>query len=132
MRLSRHTLSFLLLPASILPLACGTPVHDIQGGQPASITISPATALGNSVQFTATGHYNTAPFTIAPLKANWGACQNNAPLTEVTVSSTGLATCAAGASGSVTVFADVPTDCTAITACGGGCTIRGTAQLTCP
>jgi hypothetical protein len=30
------------------------------------------------------------------------------------------------------VFAFDSTNCNAITSCGGGCTIEGTAQLTCP
>jgi hypothetical protein len=84
--------------------------------------------------------------TVTPQAANWGACVQQtsgntvmqSATTEVTVSSSGLAQCASGAKGTFTVFAYDPplgstgANCNAITVCGGGCTISGTAQLTCP
>jgi hypothetical protein len=106
-----------------------------------SITLSPATAdardyPGGQVQFTATGFYNVDPKTVTPLTAGWGSCYQNAPTSEVTVSSAGIAQCAGGAAGTYTVFADdisgSGANCTAITACGGGCQVSGSAQLTCP
>lgn len=56
----------------------------------------------------------------------------DAPTTEVAVNKMGVAECAAGAIGKYTVFGYDMTNCNAITVCGGGCTILGTAQLTCP
>jgi len=105
-----------------------------------SITLSPATVdardyPGGQVQFTATGFYNVAPKTVSPLTAGWGSCYQNAPTSEVTVSGAGLAQCANGAVGTYTVFADDASgsvNCTAITACGGGCQVSGSARLTCP
>jgi hypothetical protein len=99
----------------------------------ASISVCPTTAQasGKEVQFTATGNFTAAPWTVTPQPASWGVCANNAPTGSVTVSSSGLAQCQSGATGTFTVFAYDPTECTAINACGGGCTIRGTAQLTC-
>lgn len=106
-----------------------------------AITVLPATADGSAfsgkVQFTATGYWTAAPLTTKPFSATWVACQNNATTQDVTVSADGLATCASGAKGVYDVNAwsfpinDGPV-CNAITACGGGCTIVGSAQLTCP
>jgi len=86
------------------------------------------------VQLTATGHYSGAPFMITPQPATWGACFQNAPTNAVSVISSGLAQCqvASGPTVTYSVFAFDSTNCSLITACGGGCTIVGAAQLTCP
>jgi hypothetical protein len=107
-----------------------------------SLSISPAgaTANGSAVQFTATGHWSAMPTAVTPQSATWGACTTaQAPTSDVTVSTTGQATCASGASGTFMVFAWDPQygytgpTCTAITACGGGCgRVAATAQITCP
>ena len=130
-------LSFATAVAGWLALSCGA--SSISGliRQPQSITLSPATADAldypeGHVQFTATGHYSTAPHTVTPQAATWGACYQNAPTTAVSVTTGGLAQCANGAAGTYTIFAFDMTNCNAITACGGGCTVVGTAQLTCP
>jgi hypothetical protein len=107
-----------------------------------SVTVSPATAdvanyPGGQVPFTATGNYNSAPSSVTPLPAaRWGACYNNAPTTAITVTSEGVAQCGVGAVGTYTVWADAPAfpngpNCDAMTACGGGCFVVGSAQLTC-
>ncbi len=110
-------------------------------GQLQSITVSPATAtaltIGGDVQFIATGHYTTSPYTVTPQPATWGVCYQNSTTTDVTVTTAGLAQCANVVGGgpkstTYSVLAFDPTQCTVITACGGGCTIVGTAQLTCP
>lgn len=131
-----------LAAAGVLALSCGSsaPVqHQLQ-----SITLSPASAdaenyANGQVQFVATGHFSTAPMTVSPLTANWGACYQFAATSAVWVTSAGLAQCARGAAGTYTVWANQPADlppgvynCTAETACGGGCTVQGSAQLTCP
>ncbi len=115
-------------------LSCASPAaRDLQ-----SITLTPlaADATGSGVQFAATGHWTTAPTLVTPLPARWGVCKNDAATDQVTVTQAGLATCQKGASGTYTVFAaDTPTSgpvCNVITACGGGCQISGSAQLTCP
>ena len=126
--------------ATIVALGCGTGRHQLE-----SLTVTPATATaqGQGVQFTATGHWSGSPATVTPQSATWGACvqqvSGQSPTTEVTVSSTGMAQCASGAKGTFTVFAYDPPlgtpprpQCDALTSCGGGCTISGTAQLTCP
>jgi hypothetical protein len=108
-----------------------------------SLSISPATtsANGSAVQFTATGHWSTSPTTVTPQSATWGACTvvDPTPTSDVTVSTTGQATCASGATGTYMVFAWDPDygytggSCLAITACGAGCgRVSATAQLTCP
>jgi hypothetical protein len=88
------------------------------------------------VQFTATGHYNTAPYTVTPQPATWGACYQSSPTADVSVTAAGFAQCGNVGGGprstTYSVFAFDPTPCNLITACGGGCTIVGTAQLTCP
>jgi len=129
---------FALAGAAMFAWCCGSSTS-ISGliRQPQSINLSPATADAQNypdgqVQFIATGHYNTAPYTVSPQSATWGACYQNATTTAVSVTNGGLAQCAHGASGTYTIFAFVMTNCNAITACGGGCTVVGTAQLTCP
>jgi len=108
-----------------------------------SLSISPEnyTANGSAVQFTATGHWSMTPITVTPQSATWGACTvvEATPTNDVTVSTTGMAACASGATGTYTVFAWDPDYgytgpvCNAITACGGGCgRVSATAQLTCP
>ncbi len=132
-------LSLALLLAASLALSCGTSSMPNSTGQLQSITISPSVAtaptVDGDVQFTATGHYNTSPYTVTPQPAIWGACFQNAPTNVVSVTAAGLAHCeqlGGPASNTYSVFAFQPTECNLVTACGGGCTIVGTAQLTCP
>ena len=141
MKTSRLPLSVLVpVLTAVLTLACGSPAKPMSNpGSIQSVTVSPAIADARNypdgqVQFVATGYYNMPPSPITPLTATWGVCQNNVPTTEVTVSTRGLAQCSAGAVGTYSVFAgDFPDpSCNAITACGGGCLVTGTAQLTCP
>jgi len=130
-------LLFTLTVAAWFALSCGASsfsglIHPLQ-----SITVSPATADAKDypegqVQFTATGHYSIAPYSVTPQSATWGACYQNEPTSEVSVTASGLARCATGAEGTYTIFAFDITTCNAITACGEGCTIFGSAQLTCP
>jgi hypothetical protein len=143
MKKSRVILSFFALAlAASLTLSCGGSSDPSSEHQLLSITLSPATANvqdypNGQVQFTATGYYKTAPYTVTPLSAGWGTCFQNAPTTAISVTGTGLARCAAGAAGTYTVWANDPPfsqgiNCNAITACGGGCFVAGTAQLSCP
>jgi len=107
-----------------------------------SLSISPAkaTANGSPVQFTATGYWSMTPTEVTPQSAIWGACTGaEVPTSDVTVSTTGQAACASGATGTYMVFAWDPQygytgpECTAITACGNGCgRVATTASLTCP
>jgi hypothetical protein len=134
--------SISLLVFAAIVLSCSSiPQHQLQ-----SITLSPASANAESypngqVQFVATGHYNIAPQTVTPLTATWGACDSQfSATTAVSVTQNGLAQCASGAEGTYTVWANDPAplssmgiyNCPAQDACGGGCTIQGNAQLTCP
>jgi hypothetical protein len=126
----RVTLSFVaLIVAASLALSCGATQNQ---GQLQSITLNPATSSEPEVQFTATGYYIHPSYTVTPQPAAWGACYKSAPTTDVTVTTGGKAQCANGAAGTYTVFAFDSTNCNLSTACGGGCTIVGTAQLTCP
>lgn len=124
----------LLLAAAIM-MACGSPAAPMQNttGILQSITVSPSTA-SSEVQFTAAGYYNTPPSPVKPLKATWAACFQNNPTQDVTITSSGMAQCAVGASGNYSVSAsDFGSEaCLAISPCGGGCQISGYAQLTCP
>lgn len=108
------------------------------------ITLSPAVADGQDypnlqVQFIATGYYINPSRTVTPLSAAWGTCHQFAPTSAISVNSTGLAQCASGAVGTYSVWANDPMplapgvySCPASPACGGGCTIQATAQLTSP
>jgi hypothetical protein len=128
--------SLALVLAASAALSCGTTSLPAPTGGLQSITISPATAATGDtimqVQFTATGHYNGPPYTLTPQPATWGACYQNAPTDQVSVTSSGLAQCAApGPNVTYSVFAFDQTNCNLLTACGGGCTVVGAAQLTC-
>lgn len=128
-----------LIGFSAVALSCGASPHQLK-----SITLNPTNAdaknfSGGQVQFTATGHYDTDPITVTPIAATWGVCSNFQSTHEVSVTSSGLARCAIGASGTYTIWANNPAvlppgayTCVAQTACGGGCVIQGEAQLTCP
>jgi hypothetical protein len=132
----RFLLYFLVMVLVVFfALSCGSGQSQLQ-----SITVSPATADGQA-QFIATGHYVNPSRTVTPQSANWAACQGNVPTTEVSVTTgtTGsVAQCSSGATGSYTIRAwDNLTgpgtyNCPTQTACSGGCTVAGTAQLTCP
>jgi len=125
---------FFLILAAIITLACGSPTSPTRILQ--TVNISPPSGEGQA-QFTALGFYEPPYAAPVVLTATWGACYQNEPTTEVTVSSAGLAQCSAGASGTYTVFGSAPSgahSCPAILAScgGGGCQVAGTAQLTCP
>lgn len=130
----------LSLPAcTFLLLSCGAPASPAR--QLLSVTIAPASAdakdnPNGQVQFVATGHYNTAPYTVTPLSADWGISQFPAQLG--TVTQNGLAACNKGASGTSMVeawvtLAEGPV-CETIDSAGRpGCGNVGAAvQLTCP
>jgi hypothetical protein len=128
--------------AASLTLSCGVRSQGQDLLQ--SITLSPAIAdpqdyPNGQVQFIATGYYINPSRTVTPLSATWGACYQNAPTSAISVTSTGLAQCASEAVGTYSVWANDPMplgpgayNCPASTACGGGCTIQATAQVTCP
>jgi hypothetical protein len=130
---------FLLVLAAAITLACGSS----PGRMLESVTLSPTQAdaqnfPGGLVQFTATGTYTKPPSPVMPLPASWGACDASGnSTTQVSVSATGLAQCATGASGIYEVWAfdeilgKVP--CYGPTVCGRSCgLVTGTALLTCP
>ena len=139
---------FLLVLIAAITLACGSPMSHVSpncssaqtgpntSGILQSVTLCPVTADAQKycgeVQFIAAGIYSTTPSPVTPLKAFWGACFVNSPTDAVAITSSGLAHCAVGSSGTYTVFASEPTMCNAVTACGGGCQVSGYAQLTCP
>jgi len=134
-------LSFLaLILAACFALSCGSSQSQ---NQLQSLTLSPAMADAQSypdgqVPFTATGYYSNPTHTVTPQPANWVACQQGTPTNEASVSNTGVAHCASGATGTYSINAwDISNapgiySCPGNTACGGGCTIQATAQLTCP
>ncbi len=120
----------ILLAMSAL-LACGGNNHPLQ-----SVTVTPATATSSQAQFTAMGTYNTMP-TSANITGttNWcigsstGLCSaDTAAFAEVTA---GLAQCASGFSGTVTVLAGQPASRPGINQ-GYQLQPFGAAQLTCP
>ena len=131
----RLPLAILLSALAILTGSCGTrsSEHKI-----VALTVTPATATSTGpVQFTATGQYNSPPYSEVPAQVSWGACLQGAPTNDVSVTTTGIAQCNQGVTGSYTIWANSPTDtggpvCLAIGLCGISCgTVRGTAELTC-
>ena len=149
----RLFVSVILLGGAVcLTSACGASrsgQHLIQ-----SITLSPASAdaqnyPGGKVAFVATGYYSTAPTTVTPLTANWGAESEqiwNGVVTygsvtgEVSVDANGVAQCASGVSGTYAVVAWAIQDPNLQGGCASGNSIgepgcnavQGIAQLTCP
>ncbi|MBZ5664977.1 MAG: hypothetical protein LAO30_10270 [Acidobacteriia bacterium] len=129
-------LSFVALVLAVaIALACGAGQSQLQ-----SITLSPATADAQSypnglVPFIATGHYVSPSHTVTPLPATWSACYQGIPTTDVSVTTAGVAQCAAAATGTYSVFAVASSgkSCNdAVGPCGNGCSVVGTALLTCP
>lgn len=145
-RLPLALFSLALVLAAAFALSCGVssqnqaPLQSQSQDPLQSITLSPATAdaqdyPNGQVQFVATGYYIDPSRTVSPLAASWGTCYQEASTNEISVTAGGLAQCAPGAVGTYTVWADDPPSnvyCLAITACGGGCFVAGTAHLTCP
>jgi hypothetical protein len=121
----------ILLAISVALLACGGNNHPLQ-----SVTVSPAAATASRAQFTATGLYNTMPTSVdITSTTTWcigstsGLCSADvAAITEVTA---GLAECASGVSGTVTVLAGQPANHPGINQ-GYQLQPFGAAQLTCP
>ncbi len=133
---------FLVILAIVIMLACGSsPQRTLQ-----SVSLSPAIAdaQGGPVQFTATGYFNQQPSPVSLSTSNWGACYQNQPTADVSVSANGVAQCATGATGTYTVWTwtertggscSAPTGVLVpVNPCGGSgeCNVTGTAQLKCP
>jgi hypothetical protein len=120
-----------LLSVSIALLACGGNNHSLQ-----SVSVSPAAATSSQAQFTATGIYKTMPTSVDITgTATWcigsssGLCSADvAAVAEVTA---GLAECATGFSGTVTVLAGQPASQPGINQ-GYQLQPFGAAQLNCP
>lgn len=103
-----------------------------------SMTITPASAdaqasPGGQVQFTATGKFSKSPSPAAvtfvpPYSGSWASSDPNIATVN---SSSGLATCVAGASGTVTVTAMASTNAATGTA-ATSTAVQGMAKLTCP
>jgi hypothetical protein len=130
----------LMLTGIMAALSCGAGQTQLQ-----SMSLSPAVADAKNfpdgkVQFTATGYYINPTHMVTPQSANWVACTGNLPTTAVSVTTAGVVQCGSGASGTYSINAWNPLgpgtySCpsqTNQTACGGGCKIEATAQLTCP
>jgi hypothetical protein len=120
----------------IVAASCGSGAS-MGASQLQSITVNPPTANAENypngeVPFEATGNYINPTRKVTPQAASWVACSQNAQTSDASVTSSGVAQCASGAEGTYNINAFVITNCTAITACGGGCTVVGSAQLTCP
>jgi hypothetical protein len=126
----------LLVLATAIVVACGSSSRMLQ-----SITMNPqaADANGSPVPFIATGNYDAPPRQVTPQPATWGACMQNIPTNDVSVTANGMAQCGPGAVGTYTVFAYVNLGSGSckqtgpVSQCGvGPCVVTGTAQLTCP
>jgi len=140
---------FLVTLAIAITLACGSPASHIapscssmptvtNSGMPQSVTLCPAVAdaqdyPNGQVQFTAIGAFQTAPSPALVKTQIWGVCQDGSPTTAVTISIGGLAQCAAGSTGTYSIYAvGAPLPCDFVGLCGAGCQVSGYAKLTCP
>jgi len=141
-------LIFALILVAAISLDCGSSTHLMglicssaptvtNNGEPQSVTVCPAVADAKDypdgeVAFVLIGTFSSPPSPALPTSVMWGACQQNAPTTGVTVNSAGVAQCASGASGTYTVWATGgPILCNVVGPCGG-CGPTANAQLTCP
>ena len=141
--------SCFILLAIAIALACGSPASHIapscssvptttNPGTLQSMTLCPAVADAQNfpdgqVQFVAIGSYTTAPSPALLTNPFWGTCYQNAPTTGVAITSSGVAHCAAGASGTYTVWAAAgPALCLIAEPCGMCGQLEGSAKLTCP
>jgi hypothetical protein len=132
--------SFVLLLVIAITLACGSPAvlscssapTASNDSMPKSITLCPAVANTQEVQFVAIGSFDSAPSPALLKPQVWGVCQDNYPTTAVSITSLGFAKCESTASGTYSVFASDMTNCLAIGPCGTGCFVSGYAKLTCP
>ena len=125
--------------AACMTLACGSSNSAQRTIQ--SITLSPASANAQdypsgAVQFVATGHYATQPYTVTPLQTQWGP-PAGFPGSGVVVDSNGVAKCVASGTYSVGAWANLPAHDEVPCAIGQFgqpvCyTVVGTAKLTCP
>jgi len=136
----RLVVSFLVVTlTAALALSCGAGTGQTQLQ---SMSVSPMTAdamdyPGGEVPFVTTGYYINPTHTVTPQSATWVACQNEAPVSDVSVSTSGVARCGAGASGVYLIDAWNPVgpgvySCPVENACVSQCAIEATAQLTCP
>ena len=130
--------------AGVLSLIlCGLFITSCGGGsnrvlQSISISPNPAVAKTGSIQLVATGTFSSAPVTVSPLPVNWSPtnCQycdtaRAEVVGVVSVNSAGLATCAAGYSGSVTAQAEAPANPDLPLDAQNVPIVKGTATLTC-
>lgn len=127
------------LPILLLFQACSNPGPT---RQLLSVSISPVTVTApgsGQVQFVATGYYNTEPYTVTPLQANWGVEPATGTAQKiVAIAQDGTANCTAGATGTSTVEAWVEIlpggpVCNVIDGAGRPCgSIGASAQLVCP
>lgn len=117
----------------LVAAGCGT--SDTSSRVLESISVTPATASalsGGQVQFTATGSFSKPPSPpqvafVAPYSGGW---QTSDP-SITTIDEAGMAQCAAGAAGTVTVIAEASANKSSGPA-AMSVGVRGTAQLTCP
>jgi len=130
---SRITLVGAVAVLVIIGLGCGSHLN--------SVSLSPAVADAQNfpngqVQFSATGTYGSSSKPVPAMNLTWcigttnGDCNGNI-VSVASVSSTGVAQCLPGASGSATVLAGSggrPTNPDG----GFPLSVFGTAQLTCP
>jgi hypothetical protein len=118
--------------------SCGSnPAHQLQ-----SITVTPETVsstAGGTVQFVATGHYNSQPYTVTPLQVesplHQGWSYTSPQDVKLTISQDGIASCES-VKGTFVVAAWAASSgpvCNVVGPGGAPCpSIAGTAQLTCP
>ncbi len=104
-----------------------------------SISPDPGVAKNQKVQLVATGTFNEAPTLVTPLEANWqpnhcnsNVCPQAIVAQPVTVSSSGLATCQTGYSGSVVILLTAPADPSRPVDSTTGTLVDGKTTVTCP
>lgn len=122
--------------ATIVLTSCGGSSRVLES---ISISPNPATAKNGKVQLVATGTFSSPPVTVTPLPVDWSqsSCDNlcnvaPAVIGPISVNNEGLASCAAGYSGTAPVKATAPKDPTLPPDTQNVPVVTGTANLTCP
>jgi hypothetical protein len=127
----------LLVTFAFATAGCGS-MNSPQNRVLQSMSVNPATADAQNfpqgqVQFTATGTFSQAPSPavvpvpfVSPYSGSWESSNPNV----ATINQNGVAQCIAGASGTVTIKADVSSNSAKGTQMSTG--VLATSQLTCP
>jgi hypothetical protein len=123
---------------SLFAMGCGGSGRMLES---ISLSPSPAVAKNGIVQLVATGTYSSAPLTVTGISVNWNppacvatpgtACPGGILVSPISVSSSGLATCDKGYSGTVALEVTAPRNPSLSAEATGVATVTGKGSVVC-